>query len=139
MPPFQGLGRGEGTRFPALKRRAIQIPPCQGEQPPPTPGGDRTLSPSLTPIRQDVHRTWHEDHHLHQGPNRPPRRDPRRDGIKPGEVFEIERIDRGEYRLVRLAPSRNQGLLDWLLACPEKGYFVPIESEATDSTDSPPD
>jgi AbrB family looped-hinge helix DNA binding protein len=55
------------------------------------------------------------------------------DGIEPGQVFEIERIDRGEYRLVRLAPPRNQGLLDWLLACPEKGYFVPIESESTDT------
>lgn len=57
----------------------------------------------------------------------------RRDGIEPGEEFEIERIDRGEYRLVRLSPPRNQGLLDWLLACPEKGYFVPIESESTDT------
>jgi bifunctional DNA-binding transcriptional regulator/antitoxin component of YhaV-PrlF toxin-antitoxin module len=55
------------------------------------------------------------------------------DGIEPGQVFEIERIDRGEYRLVRLAPQRNQGFLDWLLACPEKGYFVPIESESTDT------
>jgi AbrB family looped-hinge helix DNA binding protein len=50
------------------------------------------------------------------------------DGIEPGQVFEIERIDRGEYRLVRLSPPRNQGLLEWLLACPEKDFFVPIES-----------
>jgi AbrB family looped-hinge helix DNA binding protein len=57
----------------------------------------------------------------------------RQDGIEPGEEFEIERIDRGEYRLVRLQPPRNQGLLDWLRACPEKGYFVPIESESTDT------
>ena len=56
----------------------------------------------------------------------------RQDGIEPGEEFEIERIDRGEYRLIRLAPPRNQGLVDWLLACPEKGFFVPIESESTD-------
>jgi AbrB family looped-hinge helix DNA binding protein len=62
----------------------------------------------------------------------------RRDGIEPGQVFEIERIAQSEYRLVRLAPPRNLGLLDWLLACPEKGYFFPVESEATDSTDSPP-
>jgi AbrB family looped-hinge helix DNA binding protein len=57
----------------------------------------------------------------------------RQDGIEPGEEFEIERIDRGEYRLVRLTPPRNQGLLDWLLSCPEKGFFVPIESESTDT------
>ena len=55
------------------------------------------------------------------------------DAIEPGQEFEIERIDRGEYRLVRLSPAKNQGLLDWLLACPEKGFFVPIESESTDA------
>jgi AbrB family looped-hinge helix DNA binding protein len=55
------------------------------------------------------------------------------DDIEPGQQFEIERIDRGEYRVKRLSPPRNQGLLDWLLACPEKGFFVPIESESTDT------
>lgn len=49
------------------------------------------------------------------------------DGIEPGQEFEIERIDSGEYRLKRLTPPRNLGLLDWLLACPEKGFFVPID------------
>jgi AbrB family looped-hinge helix DNA binding protein len=56
-----------------------------------------------------------------------------RDGIEPGQQFEIERIDHGEYRLVRLKPPPNEGLVDWLLACPEKGFFVPIESESTDT------
>ena len=56
----------------------------------------------------------------------------RQDDIEPGQVFEIERIGRGEYRLVRRSLLRNQGLLDWLLACPEKGFFVPIESESID-------
>lgn len=51
------------------------------------------------------------------------------DAIEPGQLFEIERIDSGEYRLTRLSPPRNQGVLDWLLACPEKGFFVPIDSE----------
>jgi len=55
------------------------------------------------------------------------------DDIEPGQEFEIERIDRGEYRLTRLAPPRNQGLLNWLLACPVKGFFVPIESGSTDT------
>lgn len=55
------------------------------------------------------------------------------DSIEPGQEFEIERIDSGEYRLVRLTPPKNQGLLDWLLACPEKDFFVPIESESTDT------
>jgi AbrB family looped-hinge helix DNA binding protein len=56
-----------------------------------------------------------------------------RDGIEPGQEFDIERIERGEYRLRRREPPANEGLVDWLLACPEKGYFVPIESESTDT------
>jgi AbrB family looped-hinge helix DNA binding protein len=56
-----------------------------------------------------------------------------RDGIKPGQQFEIERVDRGEYRLVRREPPPNHGLIDWLLTCPEKGFFVPVESESTDT------
>ena len=56
-----------------------------------------------------------------------------KDDIEPGQEFEVERIDRGEYRLRRLEPPPNEGLVDWLLACPEKGYFVPIESESTDA------
>jgi AbrB family looped-hinge helix DNA binding protein len=56
-----------------------------------------------------------------------------RDYIEPGQEFEVERIDRGEYRLLRREPPPNEGLVDWLLGCPEKGYFVPIESESTDT------
>ena len=54
-----------------------------------------------------------------------------RDDIQPGQEFEVERLDRGEYRLVRLEPRANEGLVDWLLACPEKGFFVLIEAEVT--------
>ena len=55
------------------------------------------------------------------------------DGIEPGQEFDVERLDHGDYRLVRRAPPLNQGSIDWLLACPHKDYFVPIESESTDS------
>ena len=55
------------------------------------------------------------------------------DRIEAGQVFEVERVDRGEYRLRRCAPRPNEGLVDWLLACPTKGYFVPIPSESTDT------
>ena len=55
------------------------------------------------------------------------------DQIEPGEEFTVERLDRGEYLLRRRTPPPNDGLVDWLLACPEKGFFVPIESESTDS------
>jgi AbrB family looped-hinge helix DNA binding protein len=56
-----------------------------------------------------------------------------KDGIKPGQQFDVERIDRGEYRLIRQEPPLNDGVVDWLLACPAKGYFVPIKSESTDT------
>ena len=55
------------------------------------------------------------------------------DRIEPGQEFEVERLDRGEYRLVRRAPRPNEGVVDWLLACPAKGFFAPIESESTES------
>ena len=55
------------------------------------------------------------------------------DGIEAGEEFSVERLDRGDYRLVRRSPPPNEGVVDWLLACPEKGFFVPIESESTDT------
>jgi AbrB family looped-hinge helix DNA binding protein len=54
------------------------------------------------------------------------------DGIEPGQEFEVERLDRGEYRLRRTAPT-NDGVVDWLLACPEKDFFAAIESESTDT------
>ena len=54
------------------------------------------------------------------------------DRIEPGDEFEVDRLDRGEYRLRRTASS-NEGVIDWLLACPEKDFFVPIVSESTDT------
>jgi bifunctional DNA-binding transcriptional regulator/antitoxin component of YhaV-PrlF toxin-antitoxin module len=57
----------------------------------------------------------------------------RQDGIEPGQELEVVRVRPGEYRLVLREPPPNQGLVDWLLSCPEKGYFVPIESESTDT------
>ena len=57
----------------------------------------------------------------------------RQDDVEAGQEFDIERLDRGEYRLVRRASRPNEGVVDWLLACPEKGFFVPVESESTDS------
>jgi AbrB family looped-hinge helix DNA binding protein len=56
-----------------------------------------------------------------------------RDNIEPGQEFEVERIDRGEHRLLRREPPPNEGLVDWLLACPEEGYFAHIESESTNT------
>jgi AbrB family looped-hinge helix DNA binding protein len=57
----------------------------------------------------------------------------RLDRVEPGQEFEVERLDRGEYRLVRRAARANQGAVDWLLACPERGFYVPVGSEFTDT------
>ena len=57
----------------------------------------------------------------------------REDGIEAGQEFEVERVARGEYRLLRVEAPPNEGLVDWLLACPEKEFFVPIDSESTDT------
>ena len=57
----------------------------------------------------------------------------RQDGIRQGQEFEVERLERGEYRLRRLARRRNVGLVKLLLACPVKGWFKPADrSETTD-------
>jgi AbrB family looped-hinge helix DNA binding protein len=56
----------------------------------------------------------------------------REDRIRAGQQFDVARICRGDYRLVRRPTRPNERLVDLLLECPEKGFFVPIESESTD-------
>lgn len=56
----------------------------------------------------------------------------KQDRIEAGQEFDIERLDRGDYRLKRRSAPSNDGLVDWLLSCPHKGFFVPIDSESTD-------
>jgi len=55
------------------------------------------------------------------------------DRVEPGQEFDVERVDCGDYRLVRREAPRNKGVIDWLLACPQKDYFAPIDSELTDA------
>lgn len=57
----------------------------------------------------------------------------RQDRIQAGEEFEVERVGCGEYRLVRTEPTPNEGVVEWLLSCPEKGFVASIESESTDT------
>ena len=57
----------------------------------------------------------------------------RQDRLEAGQEFDIERLDRGQYRLKRRPAAPNEGVVDWLFACPGKGFFVPVESESTDS------
>jgi AbrB family looped-hinge helix DNA binding protein len=55
------------------------------------------------------------------------------DKIEAGQEFDVERVARGEYRLTRRKPRSRKGLIDRLLACPVKDWFVPLESESTDT------
>ena len=57
----------------------------------------------------------------------------RQDDVEPGQVFDVERIERGTYRLIRRTPGPREGVVDWLSSCPEKGFFVSIESESTET------
>jgi AbrB family looped-hinge helix DNA binding protein len=53
------------------------------------------------------------------------------DGIKPGQEFEVQRIDQGEYLLKRTKRRRNEGIVQLLLACPIKGWFQPASRQET--------
>ena len=57
----------------------------------------------------------------------------RLDRIEPGQEFDVERVDRGDYRLIRRVAPPNEGAVDWLLDCPRKDFFVPIDSESTEA------
>jgi AbrB family looped-hinge helix DNA binding protein len=57
----------------------------------------------------------------------------RADRVEAGQEFEVERLDRGEYLLRRRSTAPNDGVIDWLLSCPGKDFFVPVESESTDT------
>lgn len=50
----------------------------------------------------------------------------RQDGITPGQQVEVERLDTGLYRVARRNGESDWRLVDWLLQCPEKDYFVPV-------------
>ena len=54
------------------------------------------------------------------------------DAVEAGQEFEVERLDRGDYRLTRVQPPANEGVVSWLLACPVKDFFVSVESESTE-------
>ena len=60
------------------------------------------------------------------------------DRIEPGQEFEIERIDSREYLLRRKSRRRNEALVNLLLACPVKSWFLPLDrSETTDDIAAP--
>jgi AbrB family looped-hinge helix DNA binding protein len=61
-----------------------------------------------------------------------------RDAIRPGQQFDVERIDCGQYVLKRRTRHGNEGLVKLLLACPVKGWFKPLDrDEVTDDIKLP--
>ena len=62
----------------------------------------------------------------------------RQDGIEPGQELEVERHGAGVYFLTVREPPKNQGLVDLLLSCPVKDWYVPLPSESSDRI-NPPD
>jgi bifunctional DNA-binding transcriptional regulator/antitoxin component of YhaV-PrlF toxin-antitoxin module len=57
----------------------------------------------------------------------------KQDHLAQGQTFEIERLDAGEYLVRRVPGESPRGLVDWLMECPEKGWFQSLESESTDT------
>jgi len=55
------------------------------------------------------------------------------DDIRPGQPFSIERLEDGRYLLEKQDIQATHGLMNWLLRCPEKGWFQEIPSESTDT------
>ena len=55
------------------------------------------------------------------------------DRVEPGQEFDVQRLDEGDYRFVRRAPEPSDRPVEWLLDCPVKDFFVPVESESTDT------
>lgn len=53
------------------------------------------------------------------------------DRLQPGQQFEVQRVQEGEYLLRKVDAPGQSGLVDWLLACPVKGWFQRIPSEST--------
>ena len=56
-----------------------------------------------------------------------------RDKIRSGQRFKVERLDPGRCLLEKVGEARNEGVVEWLLSCPVKGFFQPIPSESTDN------
>ncbi len=56
------------------------------------------------------------------------------DDLRPGQRCDIERVGHGEYRVHVSDEARaaGQNWVEWLMACPEKGWFAePDRGERT--------
>jgi AbrB family looped-hinge helix DNA binding protein len=55
----------------------------------------------------------------------------REDDIRPGEQFEVERLEAGAYLLRRVSARPNRGLVKLLTSCPVQDWFVPLDRTTT--------
>lgn len=55
----------------------------------------------------------------------------REDEIRPGDQFEVERLEAGAYVLRRVAQPPNHGLVSLLRSCPVEDWFVAVDREET--------
>ena len=53
------------------------------------------------------------------------------DRLRPGQKFEVERLQAGQYLLKKVSGPGQPGLLEWLSDCPEKDWFEPLPSQST--------
>jgi hypothetical protein len=56
----------------------------------------------------------------------------REDQLQPSQRFLVKRIEHRVYLFKKLALQPNEGLVDWLRACPESDWFQSLSSETTD-------
>jgi AbrB family looped-hinge helix DNA binding protein len=56
------------------------------------------------------------------------------DHIIPGQKFEVQRLQDGEYLLKKKAVAGSMNLVEWLRQCPEKDWFTPLEFKETTDT-----
>jgi len=54
------------------------------------------------------------------------------DSILPGQQFQLERLEAGQYLLKREPSAENAGVVDWLLSCPSSDWYQSLPSESTD-------
>ena len=53
------------------------------------------------------------------------------DHLRPGQKFEVERLQSGHYLLKKVADPGQPGLLAWLFECPEADWFEPLPPQST--------
>jgi AbrB family looped-hinge helix DNA binding protein len=53
------------------------------------------------------------------------------DRLVPGQQFEVERVQAGEYVIKKISRPGQPGLLEWLRRCPESNWFQPLPADST--------